>query len=104
MTYRVAVCYGRPPTDPEAFDKYYNEIHVPLASAVPGSRTSRSASARRWTAPIQSSMPSPTSSFPDLETMQSGLKSPEMGAAGKDVANFATGTVDMYVQEVVSVL
>lgn len=42
--------------------------------------------------------------FPDLETMQSGLKSPEMGAAGKDVANFATGTVDMYVQEVVSVL
>lgn len=103
MTYRVAVCYGHP-TDPEAFDKYYNEIHVPLASAVPGLSdfTFRKCSTLDGSDPVFYAVAN--LEFPDLETMQSGLKSPEMGAAGKDVANFATGTVDMYVQEVVSVL
>ncbi|UGQ50666.1 EthD family reductase [Rhodococcus qingshengii] len=103
MTYRVAVCYGHP-TDPEAFDKYYNEIHVPLASAVPGLSdfTFSKCSTLDGSDPVFYAVAN--LEFPDLETMQSGLKSPEMGAAGKDVANFATGTVDMYVQEVVSVL
>ncbi|WP_058038343.1 EthD family reductase [Rhodococcus sp. NyZ502] len=103
MTYRVAVCYGRP-TDPDAFDKYYNEIHVPLASAVPGLSdfTFSKCSTLDGSDPVFYAVAN--LEFPDLETMQSGLKSPEMGAAGKDVANFATGTVDMYVQEVVSVL
>jgi len=63
MTYRVAVCYGRP-TDPEAFDKYYNEIHVPLASAVPGLSdfTFSKCSTLDGSDPVF--MPSPTSSFP----------------------------------------
>ncbi|MDI9901838.1 EthD family reductase [Rhodococcus sp. IEGM 1409] len=103
MTYRVAVCYGRP-TDPEAFDKYYNDIHIPLVRAVPGLSgfTFSTCSSMDGSDPVFYAVANLV--FPDLETMQSGLKSPEMRAAGKDVANFATGKVDMYVQEVVSVL
>jgi uncharacterized protein (TIGR02118 family) len=32
---RVLVLYGTP-TDPEAFDRYYNENHIPLARQLPG--------------------------------------------------------------------
>lgn len=103
MTYRVSVCYGRP-TDPEAFDKYYNDIHIPLARAVPGlsAFTFSKCSSMDGSEPAVYAVAN--LEFPDLETMQRGLKSPEMGAAGKDVPNFATGTVSMYVQEVISVL
>ncbi|CAJ0557604.1 unnamed protein product, partial [Mesorhabditis spiculigera] len=62
-----------------------------------------SSSARRLTAPIQPlrrRQPGVSRS----RTMQSGLKSPEIGAAGKRCRKLATGIVDMYVQEVVSVL
>lgn len=31
----ITVLYG-PPTDPEAFSRHYEEIHVPLAKALPG--------------------------------------------------------------------
>ncbi len=32
---RVLVLYNTP-ADPEAFDRYYNEIHIPLARQLPG--------------------------------------------------------------------
>ena len=32
---RLLVLYN-PPEDPAAFDKYYNEIHIPLAKQMPG--------------------------------------------------------------------
>jgi uncharacterized protein (TIGR02118 family) len=34
---RFLVLYD-PPEDPEAFDKHYNEIHIPLAKQLPGLR------------------------------------------------------------------
>jgi uncharacterized protein (TIGR02118 family) len=35
MTVKVVVLYTHP-DDPEAFDKHYLEVHVPLAKALPG--------------------------------------------------------------------
>jgi uncharacterized protein (TIGR02118 family) len=32
---RLLVLYGTP-EDPEAFDRYYNEVHIPLAKRLPG--------------------------------------------------------------------
>jgi uncharacterized protein (TIGR02118 family) len=32
---KLTVLYG-PPTDPDAFDTYYFDIHVPLADRIPG--------------------------------------------------------------------
>ncbi|MBA3906236.1 MAG: EthD family reductase [Pseudonocardiales bacterium] len=37
MTATFLVIYSTP-TDPEAFDKHYREVHLPLAKALPGLR------------------------------------------------------------------
>ena len=35
MRHRVLIQYGRP-ADPEAFELYYRDVHVPLARRIPG--------------------------------------------------------------------
>lgn len=96
--YTVAVCYGHP-EDPEAFDAYYRDTHIPLARKVPG------LSGYTWGKCTAMGAGQPPYyavaglHFPDAEAMKSGLASPEMKQAGKDVRNFATGGVTMYIQE-----
>lgn len=102
MTIRVAVCYGEP-TDPAAFDDYYERVHIPLANAIPGLTGYTYAKA----ASLDGS-PSPYYSvaslyFPDTDTMTAGLSSPQMRAAAADVPNFATGGVTMFTHEETSV-
>jgi uncharacterized protein (TIGR02118 family) len=96
--YRLAVCYGHP-SDPAAFDRYYEETHAPLARQVPGlasytggrcSSLDRSEPAYYYVAFLD---------FATEEDFRSGLGSPEMGKAGADVANFATGGVTMVTQQ-----
>jgi uncharacterized protein (TIGR02118 family) len=83
-----------PPTDPDAFRKYYEEIHVPLADAMPG------VLARSYgfdlAAPDGSAAPyfcTYQADFEDEAAWQASLGSPEGQAAGADVANFATGGI-----------
>ncbi|MGV9670065.1 MULTISPECIES: EthD family reductase [unclassified Gordonia (in: high G+C Gram-positive bacteria)] len=102
MTIRVAVCYGEP-TDPAAFDEYYERVHISLANAIPG--------LTEYTYAKASSLdgsPAPYYSvaslyFADAESLKAGLTSPEMGAAAADVPNFATGGVTMFTHEETSV-
>ncbi|AHK34212.1 ethyl tert-butyl ether degradation protein EthD [Rhodococcus opacus PD630] len=102
MSFKVAVCYGQP-DDPEAFDAYYRDTHMPLARKVPGLTdfTWGKCSALDGGTPPYYAVASLV--FPDAATMKSGLQSEEMKQAGKDVRNFATGGVTMYVQEEESV-
>ncbi|MDV7085897.1 EthD family reductase [Rhodococcus sp. IEGM 248] len=102
MSFKVAVCYGQP-DDPEAFDAYYRDTHMPLARKVPGLTdfTWGKCSALDGGMPPYYAVASLV--FPDAATMKSGLQSEEMKQAGKDVRNFATGGVTMYVQEEESV-
>jgi uncharacterized protein (TIGR02118 family) len=96
--YRLTVCYGHP-SDPAAFDRYYEETHAPLARQVPGlasytggrcSSLDRSEPAYYYLAFLD---------FATEEDFRAGLGSPEMGKAGADVAHFATGGVTMVTQE-----
>jgi uncharacterized protein (TIGR02118 family) len=96
--YRVTVCYGHP-TDPAAFDSYYAQTHVPLVRQVPGlsgfsggrcSSLDRSEPAYYFVATLD---------FASEADYRAGLGSPEMGKAGADVANFATGGVTMVTQQ-----
>lgn len=103
MSFRVAVCYGKP-DDTEAFDEYYARVHVPLARAVPGLTDFT------W-GPVTSMDDSDppyyaiaSLYFETRDSMTAGLASPEMRAAGKDLRNFATGGVTMFTQEETSVL
>lgn len=97
--HRVAVCY-RSPEDPDAFERHYRQVHVPLVLAVPG--------LRRFTYGRSEPMGGQRQPTPHFfvaalyfDTEQDalrGLASTEMRSAAADVANFATGGVTMYRQ------
>jgi uncharacterized protein (TIGR02118 family) len=97
--FRVSVCYGQP-TDPAAFDEYYDSTHTPLTLKVPGL-------AGFMTGKCRSLMPGQDApyymvaslTFDTAEDLKAALKSPEMAAASADVRNFATGGVTLYSTE-----
>lgn len=98
MSLRISVCYGKP-TDEAAFNEHYARVHIPLAKAVPGLTrfTCGKVSSLDGTEPPYYAVAGLY--FADEETMQTALRSPEMRAAGGDVANFATGGATMYVTD-----
>ena len=90
---RLMVMYGHP-KDPRAFDRYYSDVHLPIARNIKGFA--------RWTVGkvmgTPDGKPAPYYYFADLfaesrEAMEKILASPEGQAAVKDVPNFATGGV-----------
>ena len=87
---RLVVTYGQP-SDPAAFDAYYRDVHAPLALAQPGLIGFTYGHAK----PLDPRQPAPyfvaELDFESEEVMGAALASPEGRAAGKDVANFATG-------------
>lgn len=101
MTGQIVVCYGTP-DDPAAFDEHYRNIHVPLAGRIPGLSgfTWGKCSSLDGTDPVFYAVAQLR--FDTEPDMQAALASAEMKAAGRDVADFATGGVQMYVQHIES--
>jgi uncharacterized protein (TIGR02118 family) len=85
------------PADPAAFDRYYNETHIPIAKKVPGLRSYRiSNGAVRGlvgTAPHLVAI----LSFDSLAAIDAALASPEGQAAAGDLGNFASGGVTLLI-------
>ena len=90
---RLQVLYHHP-TDPVAFDRYYYQVHLPIAKKIKGFK--------RWTVGkvtgTPDGKPAPYYYFADLfaesrDAMEKILASPEGQAAVQDVPNFATGGV-----------
>ncbi|MCA9063588.1 MAG: EthD family reductase [Planctomycetaceae bacterium] len=101
---RLLVLYGHP-QDPEAFDRYYDEIHIPLAKRMQG--------LKRWTiGKVQGTAdgtPSPWYYIADLiaetrEELDAIIASPEGQAAVADVPNYATGGVTFVYTELTDVI
>ncbi len=98
--YKLVALY-RKPQDPEAFDRAYFETHVPLVKKVPGLQ-------RVEVSRITGNLLGDSDlyliaelCFPDKETMNRGLASPENEAAGKNLMGFAKGLVTLvFAQEV----
>ncbi len=94
---KLIALYKRP-EDPEHFDRYYYSRHVPLAKTIPGLRayevstgpiaTPQGAAPFHLIAQLE---------FDSMADIQSALASPQGIAAGNDLANFATGGVDLLV-------
>ena len=89
--YRLTVLYGHP-DDPEAFDQYYHETHLPIAKKMKG--------LKGWTIgkcePIAEGEKPPYYLIVGLyaesrEAMEAILASPEGQAAVEDVPKFASG-------------
>ena len=90
MVHRLVVSYGQP-EDPAAFDAYYRETHTPLALKQPGLVRLSFGHAQS----LDPSQPAPylvaELDFDSEQAMGEAMSSPEGRAAGKDIANFATG-------------
>jgi uncharacterized protein (TIGR02118 family) len=90
--YRLSVLYGLP-TDPDAFDRYYREVHIPIARRMRG--------LTRWTITPAGPPAGGAPAYymiadlyaPTREAMQRILESPEGRAARADLDHFVTGDV-----------
>jgi uncharacterized protein (TIGR02118 family) len=87
--------YGTP-NDAVAFDQYYYQTHAPIAKRVPGLRNYQVTRG-----PVMS--PGGASAwylvamltFDSMQAVQAALASPEGQATAADLANFATGGVEL---------
>jgi uncharacterized protein (TIGR02118 family) len=96
---KLTALYGKP-QNPEAFERYYVDIHTPIALKIKGMRryeiakvsgTADGSSAPYYrTADIY---------FDDLQALQVALESAEGRATAADLANFATGGVTLMICE-----
>ena len=97
---KLTVLYGHP-EDPQAFDGYYRNNHMPLVENIPnlqrfefakvsgtpdGSESEHYAVAELW--------------FDSMEPFQDAFGGPEGQEAASDVPNFATGGATLLVCEV----
>lgn len=101
---RLLVLYGHP-QDPAAFDRYYAQVHVPLAKRMQG--------LKKWTIGKVLGAPdgSPSQYYyaADLyadsrEEIEAILATPEGQAAVADVPNYASGGVTFLYTEVEDVI
>jgi uncharacterized protein (TIGR02118 family) len=92
----LTVCYGHP-SDPAAFDSYYEATHRPLADKIPGltSYTVRHCDSLDGSQPPYYLLAE--LSFASGEDLNAALNSPEGHAAAADVPNFADGGATMFV-------
>ena len=91
--HKVTVLYPHP-EDPQAFEKYYREVHLPLAKKLPGMLD------HRFTLNVDAGgQESPyfaifEADFETKEAYEAAMASPEGQAVGADVPNYAPpGTV-----------
>jgi len=98
------VAVYKTPKDPAAFDRYYYLTHVPLAKTVPGLRSYEVSNG-----PV--GLPKEPGGvhlvallgFDSLAAIGQALESPQGEATAKDLANFASGGVDLMVFDTKSV-
>lgn len=86
------------PADPTAFDQAYFNTHLPLIAKVPGlnktvvTRFNRTLQGEGFY--LMTEMV-----FDDREALKTGMKSPEMAAAGANLNTFAEGLVTLMFAE-----
>ena len=91
---QLLVLYNTP-ADPAAFDRYYQQKHIPLARQIPGLRSYLISNG-----PVQAlagSAPHLVAilSFDSMAAISAALASPEGQAAAADLPNFASGGVTL---------
>jgi uncharacterized protein (TIGR02118 family) len=89
------------PTDVAAFDRYYYGVHVPLAKKVPGLvsyEVTRGAITGVGGASVPYHMIAGLG-FSSLAAINAALVSPQGQAAAADLANFASGGVDLFIAD-----
>lgn len=99
---RVLVLYNTP-EDPEAFDRYYEQTHIPLAKQLPGLlryTVSRKVTPLGGDAKVYLVA---ELDFESREAMQAAFTSPIGAETAADVPKFATGGTSLMAYEVAEV-
>ena len=96
---KLVVTYGHP-EDPEAFEKYYDETHMPIAANIPAKKVEIAKLVGTPEGEPASNYRMAELYFDSLEDLQTTMGSPEGQAAVNDIPNFATGGVDVAVAQV----
>lgn len=96
---RLMVLYNRP-EDTAAFDKHYNEIHIPLVKQMPG--LVRYTISRNLRADAQYYLVAELD-WEDMAAMRAAMASPVGAESAADVAKFATGGATNLIYEVAEV-
>ncbi len=95
---RFLVLYDTPP-DPEAFDRHYHEVHIPLAKKLQGLRRY---TISRNVAPIRGGKPYyliAELDWDDMAALQQAFQSPEGRATAADVPKLASQGVHSMIYE-----
>ena len=96
---KLTVFYGQP-QDPSAFDRYYQEAHIPIARKLPGLKGYTTDKPMALTPQEKSPYYMIASLYWDnMQALQDALQSPEGQAATADLQNFATGGAAFLVGE-----
>lgn len=93
---KVFALYKKP-ADPAAFDRYYRDVHVPIAKRIPGLRGYEIS--RGEIGMLGGRSPYhliAVLSFDSAAAVQAALTSPEGQATAADIGNFATGGVEIH--------
>lgn len=96
---KLTVLFGHP-EDPEAFEEYYANQHLPLAAKIPNVQCFESGRVRAVDAGEPSYHRIAELWFESAEQMGRALSSPEGEAATEDLPNFATGGATFFVSNV----
>jgi uncharacterized protein (TIGR02118 family) len=96
---RLLVLYN-PPEDAAAFDKHYDEVHIPLAKKLPG--LLRYTVSRNLARGAQYYLIAELD-WEDMASARAALSSPAGAAATADVAEFATTGASTLLYEVAEV-
>lgn len=95
MSVKLVAVYNYP-ADQAAFDRHYNEVHMPLAKAVPGLAELRVTWMKKRLMGEADIYLVAEMIFPDQSTFNAAMTSPENKAAGTDLANFAKRGVTLF--------
>jgi uncharacterized protein (TIGR02118 family) len=94
---RLLVLY-KTPANPEAFDKHYRSIHIPLAKKIPGLKHYGISNGSVGTPAGDSDIHLVAElDFDSVAALKLGLASPEGQAAAGDLGNFADGGAELLI-------
>lgn len=89
------------PTDPDAFDAHYTDVHAPLAAKIPGVRSFTTGHCDSMGADAPAFYMVAELTFDSAADMAAGMGSPEGRAATDDLASFAGAGTTLFHHEVV---
>jgi uncharacterized protein (TIGR02118 family) len=95
---KLTVLYGQP-KDPAAFEKYYANTHMPLASKMDVRKVELSKVIATPTGGAPAFYRIADIYFDDLPHLQRAMASPEGQATAGDLSNFATGGATLLISE-----